>query len=203
MNAAHLEFCSSPEWRQMVEEMVLPAALRDLDLGDDVVEVGPGPGFTTDVLRSRADRLTVVELDPILAAALAERLVGTNVDVIEGDATALDLPDGRFTGAASFNMLHHVPSDEAQDRIFAELARVLRSGGLLVAADGVHSKETEEFHDGDTYHPIDPDGLGVRLAAVGFTAIDVGTYDLGWVCAARAPDGGEAPPGDRRLSAGS
>ncbi|MCI0636396.1 MAG: SAM-dependent methyltransferase, partial [Actinobacteria bacterium] len=60
MNAAHLEFCASPEWRQMVEELVLPAALRDLDLGDDIIEVGPGPGFTTDVLRGRAGRVTAI-----------------------------------------------------------------------------------------------------------------------------------------------
>jgi 16S rRNA A1518/A1519 N6-dimethyltransferase RsmA/KsgA/DIM1 with predicted DNA glycosylase/AP lyase activity len=87
-----MEFCASPEWRQMVEEIVLPAALRDLDLGDDVVEIGPGPGFTTDVLRTRVEHLTAVEIDPVLAEPLRERLAGTNVDVIEGDATSLDLP---------------------------------------------------------------------------------------------------------------
>jgi SAM-dependent methyltransferase len=184
MNAAHLEFCSSPEWQQMVEEIVLPAALRDVDLGGDVIEVGPGPGFTTDVLRTRADRLTVVEIDPELAGALAERLAGTNVEVIEGDATALDLPDDRFTGAASFNMLHHVPTDEAQNRIFAELARVLRPGGVFIAADADSSEDLSGFHEGDTYLPIGPDDLGARLAAAGFSEIDVRSYDLGWVCSA-------------------
>jgi len=170
----------------MVEELVLPAALRDLDLGDDVIEIGPGPGFTTDVLRSRADRVTAVELDPALADALAERLTGTNVDVVRGDATALDLPPARFTGAASFNMLHHVPSDDAQDRIFAELRRVLRSGGVLVTADSAPRDELDAFHEGDTYHPIDPDGLGSRLRAAGFTDVEMALYDLGWTCAARA-----------------
>ena len=85
----------------MVEELVLPAALADVDLGGDVLEIGPGPGFTTDVLRTRAERLTAVEIDPPLADALARRLAGTNVKVIEGDASALDLPSDRFTGAAS------------------------------------------------------------------------------------------------------
>ncbi len=170
----------------MVEELVLPAALRDLDLGDDIIEVGPGPGFTTDVLRGRAGRVTAIELDPALAGALAERLTGTSVDVICGDATALDLPAGRFTGAASFNMLHHVPSDEAQDRIFAELRRVLRTGGVLVAADSAPRDELDAFHEGDTYHPIDPDGLGARLETAGFADVDVAPYDLGWTCAARA-----------------
>jgi SAM-dependent methyltransferase len=187
VNAAHLDFCASPEWRQMVEELVLPAALRDIDLGDDVIEIGPGPGFTTDVLRTRTKRLTAVELDPTLAGALARRLAGTNVEVLEGDATALDLPADRFTGATSFNMLHHVPTDETQNRIFTELARVLRSGGVFVAADADSSEDLSGFHEGDTYHPIHPDGLGTRLAAAGFTEIDVDRYDLGWMCSARVP----------------
>lgn len=181
-----MQFCASPEWRAMVEEIVLPAALRDTDLGSDVVEVGPGPGFTTDVLRTRVAQLTAVELDPDLADALARRLDGTNVEVILGDATALDLPAGRFTGAVSFNMLHHVPTGDDQDRVFAELARVLRAGGLFVAADSVGSDDLRAFHEGDTYNPIRVDGLPARLAAAGFAEIEVRTYDLGWTCSARA-----------------
>jgi SAM-dependent methyltransferase len=186
MNAAHLEFCSSPEWRAMVEEIVLPAALPASGLGDDVIEIGPGPGFTTDILRNRARRVTAVELDPALAKALATRLADTNVDVVQGDAAALDLPDGRFTGAASFNMLHHVPTRAAQDQVFAELARVLQSGGVLAVADAVPRDGLDAFHEGDTYNPIDPAALPDRLAQAGFTAIDVQTYELGWTCAAHA-----------------
>jgi SAM-dependent methyltransferase len=186
MNAAHLEFCGSHEWRHIVQEMILPVALRDLDLGDDVLEIGPGPGFTTDVLRARVSRLTAVELDRELAGDLERRLSGTNVDVVCGDATALDLPNDRFTAAASFNMLHHVPSDEAQDRVFAEVARVLRPGGVFVAVDGVADDGLVAFHEGDTYHPIDPDGLADRLRDYGFTGIDVRLYELGWIAEARA-----------------
>ena len=102
----------------------MPPVLRDLDLGDDVIEIGPGPGFTTEVLRRRSARITAVELDEGLAARLAERLAGTNVEVVDRDATDTGLDSDRFTGAASFNMLHHVPTAEAQDAIFAELARV-------------------------------------------------------------------------------
>ena len=186
MNAAHLEFCASPEWRQMVEELVLPAALGDHDLGDDVIEVGPGPGFTTDVLRTRAKHLTAVEIDEALADALAERLAGTNVDVVRADASVLDLPADRFTGATSFNMLHHVPTAEAQDRIFAELARVLRPGGLFIAADSAPRDDLDAFHEGDTFNPIDPDELDQRLRRAGFAEIEIRDYDLGWICAARA-----------------
>ncbi|HEX6313010.1 MAG TPA: class I SAM-dependent methyltransferase [Acidimicrobiia bacterium] len=186
MNAAHLEFCASPDWRQMVEELVLPAALADHDLGDDVIEIGPGPGFTTDVLRHRVERLTAVEIDTALADALAERLAGTNVTVVRADASVLDLPDGRFSGGTSFNMLHHVPTADLQDRIFAELARVLRPGGLFVAADAAPRDELDAFHEGDTYNPIDPEGLEGRLRRAGFTGVAIRDYDLGWVASAPA-----------------
>jgi SAM-dependent methyltransferase len=170
----------------MIEELVLPAALPAGGLGDDVIEVGPGPGFTTDVLRQRATRVTAVELDPALAENLAQRLAGTNVEVVHGDATALDLPTGRFTGAGSFNMLHHVPTSASQDQVFAELSRVLQPGGVLAVADSIPSDALHAFHEGDIYNPIDPAALPGRLAQAGFVTIDVRTYELGWICAARA-----------------
>jgi SAM-dependent methyltransferase len=156
-----------------------------VELGDEAIEIGPGPGFTTDILRTLTVRLTAVEVDEGLAAALAERLAGENVNVVVGDATALDFAPGRFTGAASFHMLHHISPNEAQDRVFAELARVLTPGSMLAAADGTYSEGSERFHQGDTYNPIDPGGLEARLTAVGFGAVRVRTYDLGWVCTAR------------------
>jgi SAM-dependent methyltransferase len=139
VNSFHLQFCASPEWRQTIEETILPRALQGVDLGATVLEIGPGPGFTTDVLRRRVEHLTAVEVDVDLAQALAARLAGTNVDVVTGDAGALDFPDDHFSGAASFQMLHHIETDDEQNAVFRELARVLRPGGTLVAADGVEN----------------------------------------------------------------
>ena len=185
MNENHA-VCGSPEWAEIVRTAIIPWALGDGDLGADVLEVGPGYGATTDVFREKVERLTAVEIDAELAAALAERLAGTNVTVVQGDATALDFEDDRFTGATCFAMLHHVPTTDLQDRLFAEVARVVRPGGLFVASDSVHAAELEAFHDGDTYLPIDPDGLGARLDGAGFHAVDVRTNDLGWAAVARA-----------------
>jgi SAM-dependent methyltransferase len=186
MNDAHMEFCGGEVWRQMVQEMILPAALKDAELGDDVLEIGPGPGFTTDILCQKVGRLTAVEIDQGLADALAARFAGSNVEVMRGDATTLDLPDGRFSGAASFNMLHHIPTVEQQQQVFVELARVLASGSLLVATDAGFQEATVAFHEGDIYNPIEPDALPDRLREAGFTAVAVRQYDLGWVCTARA-----------------
>lgn len=186
MNSFHLQFCASPEWRQTIEETILPLALKSVDLGAAVLEIGPGPGFTTDVLMTRADRLTAVEVDPDLAASLAARMTGTNVDVVLGDATALQFPDDTFSGAASFHMLHHIESDEDQQRVFTELARVIVPGGTLVAADGIENDLTRSFHVDDIYNPIDPDDLRRWWADAGFSAINVEVYERGWFGTAKA-----------------
>ncbi len=181
-----MEYCASEDWRRMVHDTILPEALRGVELGDDAIEIGPGPGFTTDVLRTMTARLTAVEIDEGLAASLAGRMADDNVDVVVGDASDLRFPADRFSGAASFHMLHHIAPDSEQDRVFAELARVLVPGAGLVAADGTYNEGTAAFHEGDTYNPIDPGELEVRLRRAGFGDIDVRTYDLGWVCTARA-----------------
>jgi protein-L-isoaspartate O-methyltransferase len=120
MNERHLQFLASPEWAQMLETDLLPWVERFGDLGDDVVEIGPGPGLTTDLLRRRVPRLKVVEVHPGLAQTLKQRLAGTNVEVICGDGTSTGLPGGRFSTATSFSVLHHIPSSHDQDLLFAE-----------------------------------------------------------------------------------
>jgi len=187
MNDGH-KFCGSDEWRAVVREQVIPWALEGgVELGDDVVEVGPGYGATTEVLQEMVARLTSVEIDPDLAAALIEQYAPVaHVEVLEGDATALTFADGRFSGATSFSMLHHVPTAEAQDRIFAEAARVLRPGGVFVAVDSLGNDDLREFHDGDTYNPIDPASLSGRLRASGFTTVDVDTNEYAWKAVARS-----------------
>lgn len=180
MNEAH-RMCGSDEWRQAIREVILPWVLGDTDLGDDVLEIGPGYGATTDVLSQRVARLTAVEIDEELATMLRDRFAGsTSVEIVVGDATALPHRDGRFSGAASFTMLHHVPTNELQDRLFGEVARVLRAGAPLVASDSLGSDELAAHHEDDTYNPVDPATLPERLAAVGFERITVRTNQYGW-----------------------
>lgn len=180
MNEAH-EMCGSEEWRQAIREVILPWALGDTDLGDDVLEIGPGYGATTDVLCQKVPRLTSVEIDETLADMLRERFAEVpSVEIVTGDATALGFDDGRFTGAASFTMLHHVPTNELQDRLFGEVARVLRPGAPLVASDSLGSDELAAQHVDDTYNPVDPASLPERLSTAGFERIDVRTNPYGW-----------------------
>jgi SAM-dependent methyltransferase len=169
VNQAHLELCSSPEWARLVEDELLPWVLDGYQLGDDLLEVGPGPGLTTDILRRQAARVTAVELDLALAGQLAARLAGSNVGVVAGDVTRLPFPAGRFSSAACLTMLHHIPSPGLQDAALAELARVLRPGALLAGSDGLDTPARRAVHEDDVFVPVDPGTLEARLLAAGFT----------------------------------
>jgi len=173
VNEEHLAICSSPEWGKFVEDDLLPWVLGGYDLGDDLLEVGPGPGLTTDILRRHAARVTAAELDPSLAAKLAARLAGSNVEVVRADATRLPFAAGRFSAAACLTMLHHIPSAELQDDALAELARVLRTGGVLVGTDGLDTPERRRKHIGDIFVPVDPGTFPERLRRAGFADVRV------------------------------
>jgi SAM-dependent methyltransferase len=185
MNEAH-RFCGSEEWRTLMRDHILPWVMGTVDLGDDVLEVGPGYGAVTDVLSLRQGQLTAVEIDEELAAMLTERFAGVaNVEIVRGDATALPYDAGRFSGAACFTMLHHVPTAELQDRLFAEVARVLNPGATLIATDSLATDELKAHHEGDTYNPVDPATLPDRLKAAGFTHVEVRTNPYAWAAVAR------------------
>jgi Ribosomal RNA adenine dimethylase len=89
MNLAHRWLCRSAYWRKAVETYILHWVLDGLDIGANVLEVGPGPGVTTDLLRGRVEHLTCVEIDRAFADSLARRMSGHNVTVVRQDATAM------------------------------------------------------------------------------------------------------------------
>jgi ubiquinone/menaquinone biosynthesis C-methylase UbiE len=185
VNEAH-RVCGSDEWRQLIRDTILPWALGETDLGDDVLEVGPGYGAITDVLCTAAGRVTAVEIDSQLAALLRDRFqAAASVHIVDGDATRMDFPDETFSGAACFTMLHHVPTSEQQNLLFSEVARVPRPGAALVAADSLGSDELAAMHTGDTYHPVDPTMLAGRLLDAGFGHVEVKTNEFGWAAIAR------------------
>jgi SAM-dependent methyltransferase len=172
MNQHHQQLCSSPEWAAAIRDLILPTVLADLDLGLEVLEIGPGFGAASRVLADRVPALTALEIDEEAAERLSAEF-GDTVRIVHGDATAMPFPDESFSAVVCFTMLHHVPSPAAQDQLFAETARVLRSGGVFAGRDSIYSTELAEFHDGDTFVPVDPATLPARLTQAGFTRVEV------------------------------
>ncbi|HEV2400841.1 MAG TPA: class I SAM-dependent methyltransferase [Candidatus Sulfotelmatobacter sp.] len=142
-------------------------------MGDEVLEVGPGPGLTTDWLRCRSKSITCIEVDPSLANSLCRRTANTNVSVRCADATPMPFPDRLFSSAVCFTVLHHLPSAALQNRLFAEVYRVLRPGSVFVGVDSMRSLLMRIFHVRDTMLPVDPVALPGRLQSAGFRDMNV------------------------------
>jgi SAM-dependent methyltransferase len=174
VNLLHRRYCRSDRWARVVERRIAPGALDGVDLGDEVLEVGPGPGRTTEVLRLRVRRLTALEIDEQLARSLGARLGGAGVTVVRGDGTAMPFADASFTGAVCLTMLHHVPSAALQDRLLAEACRVLRPGGVLAGSDSAGGTLAFRLlHVRDTMVLLDPAALPERLRRAGFDGVRV------------------------------
>ncbi|GAA2884775.1 class I SAM-dependent methyltransferase [Nonomuraea rubra] len=177
MNHNHAQLCASPEWAAHLQDNVLPKAIAQARLGKELLEVGPGPGAATEWLRTRVERLVAVEIDAKAASLLAERYAGTNVEIRQGSGASLEFPGDSFDSAAAFTMLHHVPTVALQNRLLSEVLRVLRPGGVLVGADSLPSHALHQFHEGDTYNPVEPASFLVRLQTLGYVDITLGVSD--------------------------
>jgi SAM-dependent methyltransferase len=187
MNLAHRIMCSSNAWKKTVETYVIPWVLEGLELGPNVLEVGPGPGLTTELLHPRFERLTCVEIDRGFARSLVKRMAGKNVTIVRQDATAMSFPSASFDAALSFTMLHHVPSKELQDRLLSEIARVLRPGGIFAGVDSLSSRGFRLLHLFDTMVVVDPARFPERLEAAGFMDVQVDVNPYAFRFRARRP----------------
>ena len=92
-----------------------------------ILEVGCGWGELAEWLaRETGAEVVAVDLSPHMVGLALER----GIDARVADVQALPFADGEFDCVVAAWMLYHVPE---LDRGIAELARVLRPGGTLVA----------------------------------------------------------------------
>lgn len=173
MNWIHRRLCQSGCWRGIATNELFPWVFEGIALRGDILEVGPGYGVFTDQLQPIARNLTCLEIDRDLAARLAARVSGENVDVLCGDGAAMPFDDCSFDAVVCFTMLHHVPSPELQDRLFSQAARVLRPGGVFAGMDSPNGRLVRLLHIGDIMVPISPATLPSRLTRAGFGYVRV------------------------------
>src|ERR1700721_858768 len=95
--------------------------------------------------------------------------------------------ESECSGAVSFTMLHHVPSQELQNRVFAEVLRVLKPGGFFVGSDSLQTWFLRIIHSGDPVFPVKPDSFGARLESAGFEVLEVQKNSQAFRFRARRP----------------
>lgn len=117
-------------WREYHDPDMLALILAAVAEGphEQVLEVGCGDGRFSEQLRDELGaRVVAMDFSPGMAAQAARR----GLDVQIGDIQLMPWPDDTFDVVVANWMLYHVPD---LDRGLAEIRRVLRPGGRLVAS---------------------------------------------------------------------
>jgi SAM-dependent methyltransferase len=113
------------EWREAVRRHLRPTP------GMKLVDVGSGTGQFASAF-SDWFGIAVVAVEP--SAAMRERIPRTpGIEVLEGNVTALPLPDESVDAAWLSLVIHHFPDLEAGAR---EIRRVLRPGAPVLIRQG-------------------------------------------------------------------
>jgi 16S rRNA (adenine1518-N6/adenine1519-N6)-dimethyltransferase len=93
----------------LVDRDVLDRIIGEAALGRDslVLEVGPGVGALTEALSRNAGRVVAVELDDRLLDLLHETVRAPNVEIVHGDALAVD--PATYFGADPYDVVANLP----------------------------------------------------------------------------------------------
>lgn len=167
-------------------------ALAAPKLGENVLDVGCGPGFlTADLTAGVGEGGSVLGIDQseamnALATRRCESWPWTRIEA--GDAAALGGEDARFDLVVSTQVLEYVAEI---DRALAEIARVLRPDGgraVLLATDwrslAWHSSDDTRMSrmlsawEEHLAHPALPRTLGRRLEDVGLRVTRIERHSI-------------------------
>lgn len=138
--------------------------------GHNVLEIGCGRGIGAEVILDRlnADHVTAFDLDETMVELARKRLHQRPVSLSVGDVCDIDQPAASHDTIVDFGIIHHVP--HWQEGI-AEIARVLRPGGLLlfeeVPRTVLDSWAFRTFTDHPRENRFQPDQFAAELARNG------------------------------------
>lgn len=161
--------------RELVREAL--GAVR----GERVLDVGCGPGFycleLSEIVGPSGSVVGVDSSPAMLQLARTRCAARDNVQLVEGEATALPVEDGTFDGVVCVQVLEYVSDVDAA---VAELHRAVRPGGRAVVWDvdwatvSIHSRDSAlttrvlRAWDEHLADPSLPRTLGTHLRSAGF-----------------------------------
>ncbi len=125
----------------------IPTQFAGIKTGDHVLDLGSGAGndcFVARAIVGETGKVTGLDFtDAMITKAEANNLkLGyTNVEFVKGDIEEMPLPDNNFDVIVSNCVLNLVPD---KNKAFAQMKRVLKSGGHFCVSDVVIKGELPE-----------------------------------------------------------
>ncbi|MDP2827017.1 MAG: class I SAM-dependent methyltransferase [Sulfuricellaceae bacterium] len=112
-----------------------------------VLDVACGEGYGSHLLAQQGAEMVVgVDISPAAACHAGSRY-GDRASFIVGSCAVLPFPDQSFDRVVSFETIEHI-SAEDQERMLAEIRRVLKPGGLFILS----SPNKKTYSDDRQYH---------------------------------------------------
>jgi SAM-dependent methyltransferase len=111
------------------EEQILPTVTEHLAGRARVLDIGCGEGQVARHVIATTGATSVVGVDPSDAQLVVARERAGGPGYVRGAADALPVPDGAFDAAVACLVFEHIT---AVDAALAEVARVLRPGGVFL-----------------------------------------------------------------------
>ncbi|HEY4294192.1 metalloregulator ArsR/SmtB family transcription factor [Luteibacter sp.] len=136
----------------------LARSLLQLLATGDVLDIASGDGVTAELLAPHAHSIVCIDSSDRVVDAARQRLSGfANVEVRTGDMHALDLRDHQFDLVL---LLHALTYATDPQKVFGEVARVLKPGGRVLASTlGEHDHRA-------VVEPFDHRNLGFSCAGL-------------------------------------
>ena len=119
----------SPDWKERIlQELMLPNLVE----GGTAVEIGPGGGRWTDVLRQRCSKVHVVDVSERALEICRERFAdSTNIEYHITEGSRIEVPDATIDSIWSYDVFVHIDPVTTRS-YFREFQRVLKPASRAV-----------------------------------------------------------------------
>lgn len=170
-------------------QLELLRALEILDrvvpTGSSVLDLGGGPGRYAIALARRGHRVTLADPSRRQLEVARERAVADGIAIEIAEADARDLlpwPDDAFDVVLAFGPFYHLLADQERKNAAAEIARVLRARGLLLAQVLPRLSGVRGVMERMATSPaqVTPQGLGRAVADGVFVNASDRGFPQGW-----------------------
>ena len=134
-----------------------------------ILDAGCGTGNYSWAMLDYVGRIEAVDMNPGMLEVAAQKLAGERdegrISFHSARIDELPFEDEHFDGVMINQVLHHLPDDAAKDfpahrRVFAEFARVLKPGGVLV----INTCSQEQLRHGYWQYSLIPEAADALRA---------------------------------------
>lgn len=145
------------------------AMLALLPVNYTVADLGCGTGPTSERLSPHVQKVIAIDNSPAMLKAARKRLSHCgNIELRQGDLTAIPIDDASVDGAIVQLVLTYVPEPRL---VLKEMSRILKPGGKAVIIDLLpHDRDDFRREMGQAAMGLDPQTICAALGAAGFTS---------------------------------